>query len=161
GVDRMKIPAAVTHAQGERFVIEEVTLSPPRPNEVLVKVVATGVCHTDAVARDLGISPYPIVLGHEGSGVVEEVGEGVTSLAAGDHVVMSFAHCGRCENCLTGRPTVCSRFNELNFGGRMEDGSCRLRSEEHTSELQSRENLVCRLLLEKKKKVESYLVFSK
>src|SRR5690606_10083757 len=88
GVDRMKIPAAVTHAQGERFVIEEVTLSPPRPNEVLVKVVATGVCHTDAVARDLGISPYPIVLGHEGSGVVEEVGEGVTSLAAGDHVVM-------------------------------------------------------------------------
>src|SRR5690554_7283730 len=111
----MKIKAAVTHAQGKDFSIEEVRLSGPKSNEVLVKVVATGVCHTDAVARDLAISPYPIVLGHEGSGIVEQVGENVTSLAAGDHVVMSF------------------------------------RSEEHTSELQSRPHLVCRLLLEKKK----------
>jgi len=122
----MKIQAAVTHAQGEDFVLEEVTLGGPKPNEVLVRVVATGVCHTDAVARDLGVSPYPIVLGHEGSGVVEKVGENVTNLAAGDHVVMSFAHCGQCENCLTGHPTVCSRFNDLNFGGRMEDGTYRL-----------------------------------
>ncbi|NMG53807.1 NAD(P)-dependent alcohol dehydrogenase [Aromatoleum aromaticum] len=122
----MKIQAAVTPAQGEDFTIEKVTLAPPRLNEVLVRVVATGVCHTDAVARDLGISPYPIVLGHEGSGIVEEIGENVTSLEVGDHVVMSFAHCGQCENCLTGHPTVCSRFNELNFGGRMEDGTCRL-----------------------------------
>src|SRR5690554_6980272 len=122
----MKIQAAVTHAQGEDFSIEEVTLSGPKSNEVLVKIVATGVCHTDAVGRDLGVSPYPIVLGHEGSGVVEQVGENVTSLAVGDHVVMSFAHCGQCENCLTGHPTVCSRFNELNFGGCMEDHTCRL-----------------------------------
>lgn len=122
----MKIQAALTHAQGNDFVVEEVTLSAPKANEVLVKVVATGVCHTDAVARDLGISPYPIVLGHEGSGVVEQVGENVTSLTPGDHVVMSFAHCGQCENCLTGHPTVCVRFNELNFGGRMDDGTYRL-----------------------------------
>lgn len=122
----MKIHAAVTHAQGEGFSIEEVTLSPPKSNEVLVRVVATGVCHTDAVARDMGISPYPIVLGHEGSGVVEQIGDNVTSLAVGDHVVMSFAHCGRCENCLTGHPTVCSHFNDLNFGGRMEDNTFRL-----------------------------------
>ncbi|CEA06145.1 alcohol dehydrogenase [Pseudomonas saudimassiliensis] len=122
----MKIQAAVTHAQGADFAIEEVTLSGPKANEVLVRIVATGVCHTDAVGRDLGVSPYPIVLGHEGSGVVEQVGENVTSLAPGDHVVMSFAHCGQCENCLTGHPTVCSRFNELNFGGRMDDHSCRL-----------------------------------
>lgn len=122
----MKIQAAVTHAQGEDFSLEEVTLSGPKANEVMVKVVATGVCHTDAVARDLGVSPYPIVLGHEGSGIVEQVGDGVTALSVGDHVVMSFAHCGRCANCLTGHPTVCSRFNELNFGGRMEDGTCRL-----------------------------------
>lgn len=122
----MKIQAAVTRAKGEDFSIEEVSLAAPKANEVLVKVVATGVCHTDAVARDLGISPYPIVLGHEGAGVVEQVGENVTSLAAGDHVVMSFAHCGQCENCLTGHPTVCARFNELNFGGRMEDCTCRL-----------------------------------
>ncbi|HHX82083.1 MAG TPA: NAD(P)-dependent alcohol dehydrogenase [Pseudomonadaceae bacterium] len=122
----MKIQAAVTHAQGKEFVIEEVALLAPGPNEVLVKVVASGVCHTDAVARDLGIAPYPIVLGHEGSGIVEQLGENVTSLEIGDHVVMSFAHCGHCENCLTGHPAACSRFNDLNFGGRMEDGTCRL-----------------------------------
>lgn len=126
----MDIRAAVTRARGAAFSIEEVTLSPARSNEVLVKIVATGVCHTDAVARDQGISPYPIVLGHEGAGIVEEVGDNVTSLAVGDHVVISFAHCGRCENCLTGRPTVCARFNELNFGGRMEDGTYRLRQGE-------------------------------
>ncbi len=122
----MKIRAAVTHAQNEDFAFEDVTLSAPKSNEVLIKVVATGVCHTDAVARDLGITPYPIVLGHEGSGIVEQIGDNVTSLAVGDHVVMSFAHCGQCENCLTGRPTGCARFNELNFGGRMEDNTFRL-----------------------------------
>lgn len=122
----MKIRAAVTHAQGQAFAMEEVSLCAPKSNEVLVKVVATGVCHTDAVARDLGVSPYPIVLGHEGAGIVEQVGENVTDLAQGDHVVMSFAHCGKCENCLTGHPTVCARFNELNFGGRMEDNTYRL-----------------------------------
>ncbi len=122
----MKIRAAVTHTKGQAFAIEDISLSAPRSNEVLIKVVATGVCHTDAVARDLGVSPYPIVLGHEGAGIIEQVGENVTSLAPGDHVVMSFAHCGRCENCLTGRPTVCARFNELNFGGRMEDNTYRL-----------------------------------
>jgi aryl-alcohol dehydrogenase len=122
----MKIRAAVTHAKGNDFVIEDVVLSPPKTNEVLVKIVATGVCHTDAVARDLGISPYPIVLGHEGAGIVEQVGENVTYVAPGDHVVMSFAHCGQCDNCLTGHPTVCARFNELNFGGRLEDNTYRL-----------------------------------
>jgi len=122
----MKIQAAVTRAQGAPFSIEEVRLSGPGPGEVLVRVVATGVCHTDAVGRDLAVSPYPIVLGHEGSGIVERVGEGVDDLAPGDHVVMSFAHCGRCGNCLTGHPTVCEAFNELNFGGRMEDGGARL-----------------------------------
>ena len=122
----MKIQAAVTHAQGNDFVIENVSLQAPGPNEVLVQVVATGVCHTDAVARDLGITPYPIVLGHEGSGIVEQIGDNVSSLAVGDHVVMSFAHCGQCENCLTGHPTVCSRFNDLNFGGKMDDGTHRL-----------------------------------
>ncbi len=122
----MKIQAAITRAKGEDFVIEEVTLSTPKANEALIKVVATGVCHTDAVARDLGIAPYPIVLGHEGAGVIEQVGDNVTSVAPGDHVVLSFAHCGRCENCLTGYPSVCLRFNDLNFGGRMEDDSHRL-----------------------------------
>lgn len=123
----MKIQAAVTQAQGAPFAIEDVTLSGPGPGEVLVRVVATGVCHTDAVGRDLAVSPYPVVLGHEGAGVVERVGENVDAVAPGDHVVMSFAHCGRCSHCLTGHPTVCQVFNQLNFGGRMEDGSVRLR----------------------------------
>lgn len=122
----MKIQAAVTRAQGAPFSIEEVSLSGPGANEVLVRVVATGVCHTDAVGRDLAVSPYPVVLGHEGAGVVEKVGANVTGIVAGDHVVMSFAHCGHCDNCLTGHPTVCATFNELNFGGRMEDNTARL-----------------------------------
>lgn len=122
----MKIRAAVTLGQGEPFVLDTVDLAEPEAGEIRVRVVATGVCHTDAVARDLGIAPYPIVLGHEGSGVVDAVGEGVTGLAEGDHVVLSFAHCGHCDHCLTGHPTVCSSFNELNFGGAMEDGSHRL-----------------------------------
>lgn len=122
----MKIQAAVTHAKGEDFSLEEVSLSGLQADEVLIKVVASGVCHTDAVGRDLGVSPYPIVLGHEGAGIVEKVGDNVTRLEPGDHVVMSFAHCGQCENCLTGYPTVCSNFNELNFGGRMDDHTCRL-----------------------------------
>ncbi|WP_188205554.1 NAD(P)-dependent alcohol dehydrogenase [Alkalibacillus aidingensis] len=122
----MEIKAAVTHDKGEDFKLEQVELSEPKTNEVLVKIVASGVCHTDAVARDLAITPYPAVLGHEGSGIVEKVGEGVKNLSEGDHVVLSFAYCGRCENCLTGHPTVCTDFNELNFGGKMEDDTHRL-----------------------------------
>jgi len=122
----MEIKAAVTHKQGEAFKLEPVQLADPALGEIRVRIVATGVCHTDAVARDLGIAPFPIVLGHEGAGVVDAVGEGVTDLKPGDHVVLSFAHCGGCGNCLTGHPTVCDTFNDLNFGGAMDDGSHRL-----------------------------------
>ncbi|WKA52433.1 NAD(P)-dependent alcohol dehydrogenase [Planococcus liqunii] len=127
----MKIQAAVTHGLGEEFKFEEVELGEPKDHEVLVKIVASGVCHTDAVARDLGLSPFPAVLGHEGSGVVEKVGSAVTSIEAGDHVVLSFAYCGHCENCLTGHPTVCLNFNELNFGGKMQDGTNRIHHHDH------------------------------
>lgn len=122
----MKITAAVTAAQGADFALQEVDLAAPKDNEVLVKLVATGVCHTDAVARDLAIAPLPAVLGHEGAGIVEALGAGVKDLAVGDHVVMSFAHCGGCGNCLTGHPTVCSTFNPLNFGGVADDYTTRL-----------------------------------
>ncbi|WP_203333581.1 NAD(P)-dependent alcohol dehydrogenase [Planococcus beigongshangi] len=122
----MKIKAAVTHGQGEDFKFEEVELGEPKADEVLVKIVASGVCHTDAVARDLGLSPFPAVLGHEGSGIVEKVGSGVTAIEAGDHVVLSFAYCGHCENCRTAHPTVCLNFNDLNFGGKMQDGTNRI-----------------------------------
>lgn len=127
----VKITAAVTHAQGEDFKIEEVDLQEPKANEVLIKVVASGVCHTDAVARDAGLSPFPVVLGHEGSGVIEKTGSGVRNLEAGDHVVLSFASCGECENCLSAHPAACVRFNELNFDGKMEDHTHRLHQHDH------------------------------
>ncbi len=122
----MQIKAAITRQQNAAFELENVELASPKASEVLVRIVATGVCHTDAVARDLGISPYPLVLGHEGAGIVESVGEQVSDLIPGDHVVLSFAHCGSCGNCLTGHPTVCDTFNDLNFGGIADDGSHRL-----------------------------------
>ena len=87
----MKIEAAVTHGMGEEFEIGEVELAEPRSNEVLVRVVATGVCHTDAVARDNGIVPYPIVLGHEGAGIVERAGANVKTVGPGEHVVLSYS----------------------------------------------------------------------
>ena len=122
----MKIKAAVTHDLGQDFVIEEVELSEPKSNEVLIKIVATGVCHTDAVARDLGLSPFPAVLGHEGSGIVEKIGSNVKNIQSGDHVVLSYASCGHCENCLTAHPSACLKFNALNFDGLMEDGTHRI-----------------------------------
>lgn len=125
----MEIQAAITPEQGGKFKIQNVELAAPRSGEILVKVVATGVCHTDAVGRYGGITPYPVVLGHEGAGVVEQIGPNVLDLKTGDHVVISFAHCGHCEQCLTGHPTVCRRFNELNFGGEMEDHTHRLKAD--------------------------------
>ncbi|MEO1869031.1 alcohol dehydrogenase catalytic domain-containing protein [Cobetia amphilecti] len=127
----MKIRAAVTATQGQPFDLKDVELASPKGDEILVRVVATGVCHTDAAARDLGIAPYPIVLGHEGAGVVEQIGDNVRDMEVGDHVVLSFAHCGHCSHCLTGHPTVCERGGELNFGGVMDDGGKRLSCDGH------------------------------
>lgn len=117
--------AAVLSANHEPFVIEEVEVEHPRRGEVLVRIVATGLCHTDLSARE-GLIPFPLpgVLGHEGAGVVEEVGEGVTDLEVGDHVVMSFAFCGGCRTCRTGHPVYCESWAGLNlFGGSRADGS--------------------------------------
>jgi len=127
----MKIRAAVTATQGQPFDLKDVELASPKGDEILVRVVATGVCHTDTAARDLGIAPYPIVLGHEGAGVVEQIGDNVRGMEVGDHVVLSFAHCGHCSHCLTGHPTVCERGGELNFGGVMDDGGKRLSCDGH------------------------------
>lgn len=122
----MQIKAAVTHSKGEEFRIETIQLDEPKAGEVLIRIVASGICHTDMVARDQEYPvPLPAVLGHEGSGVVEKVGEGVTYVQPGDHVVLGFAHCGKCRSCLSGRPYVCERFFDLNFVGNMEDGTKR------------------------------------
>ena len=120
----MRISAAVVHEAGGRFCIEDVDLDDPRAGEVMVRVAAAGLCHTDLVTRAGALPPpLPAVLGHEGAGIVERIGPGVTKVVPGDHVVLSFASCGQCRNCLQGRPAACSNFLARNFAGVRPDGS--------------------------------------
>ncbi|SNQ45325.1 Aryl-alcohol dehydrogenase [Frankia canadensis] len=123
----MKITAAVLRAVGQPFSIESVTLDDPGPGEVLVEIAGTGVCHTD-ISFKQGHWPFPVpsVLGHEGAGRVAAVGAGVTSLAVGDHVVMSNASCGACPSCLSGMPAWCPNASRLNNSGCRPDGSSTL-----------------------------------
>ncbi|HBR6852121.1 TPA: NAD(P)-dependent alcohol dehydrogenase [Klebsiella aerogenes] len=120
----MKVKAAVTLGYQQPFSIKDIQVSAPKKDEVMVKIVATGVCHTDAVIRDnAGILPMPAILGHEGAGIVVNVGDAVRGVEIGDHVVLSYAACHHCENCLTNHPSACESFNDLNFGGRLDDGT--------------------------------------
>ncbi|MDQ0122003.1 aryl-alcohol dehydrogenase [Pseudomonas lini] len=120
----MNIRAAVLRTSGAPLQIEDVLLEAPRPTEVRVRVVATGVCHTDMVVRDqLFPTPLPIILGHEGAGVVDAVGSAVTTVKSGDHVVMTYMSCGLCLPCETGHPAHCTHMHPLNFGGGRLDGS--------------------------------------
>jgi aryl-alcohol dehydrogenase len=123
-VKAIDVKVAVLRAPGAELKIESAQLGAPRPTEVRVRVVASGVCHTDMVVRDqLFPTPLPIILGHEGSGVVESVGYAVTTVAPGDHVVMTYMSCGLCLTCETGHPAHCSHMHPLNFGGGRIDGS--------------------------------------
>lgn len=116
--------AAVVREKSGPFVIEDVTLDAPRAGEVLVRIAGVGMCHTDLVVRDQYFpTPLPAVLGHEGSGVVEAVGDGVTKVAVGDHVVLSYASCGQCANCLQGLNGYCPDLYGRNFSGARPDGS--------------------------------------
>ena len=126
--------AAVVRQKGGPFRIEPVNITPPRHNEVLVRVVATGMCHTDMVARDQTYPvPHPIILGHEGAGIVEAVGENVTRVEKGDHVVLTFDSCGACRPCQEGHPAYCENFNDYNFAGaRPDDGSHALSGHDQT-----------------------------
>lgn len=113
------IHAAVIEEESDAFRIEELSLDEPRADEVLVRIVATGVCPADTAARDQRFSiPLPVVLGHEGAGIVEAVGDHVTDIESGDHVVLTFDHDGTCRNCQEGNVAYCSNFNEYNFSGR-------------------------------------------
>lgn len=116
--------AAVQRERHQAPVIETVTLDDPRADEVLVRIVATGICHTDMVMRDqLVPTPFPAILGHEGAGVVERVGAAVTGLELGDHVVLSYASCGGCPSCGEAAPAYCHQWFPLNFMGMRADGS--------------------------------------
>jgi aryl-alcohol dehydrogenase len=120
----MEILAAVTSATGSPFVLRKVELDDPRDDEVRVRVVATGICHTDMVVRDQELpTPLPAVLGHEGVGIVDAAGDGVTKVTPGDRVVLSYAYCGQCANCATGRPMYCHGFLAANFSGARLDGT--------------------------------------
>ena len=120
----MKTDAAVLRDVDAQFEIEQLEVGEPGYDEVGVALVGSGVCHTDQVVRE-GAYPYrfPAVLGHEGSGIVESVGPGVTGIEVGDHVVLSFNYCGRCAACLSGHPAYCADFFFLNFGGMRHDES--------------------------------------
>src|SRR6516165_7025779 len=96
GVVRTKFVAAVMRQHGKPLKIETLELDPPRADEVLVRLVATGICHTDIAVHHRVDSPVPSILGHEGAGVIEAVGAAVRKVKSGDHVVLSFMSCGRC-----------------------------------------------------------------
>jgi aryl-alcohol dehydrogenase len=129
----MQITAAVVRSRSGPFGLETVEIEAPRAGEVLVRVVATGVCHTDMVMRDQDLpTPQPVVLGHEGAGVVERVGAGVTKVAPGDHVVMTFNSCGGCPSCRDHAPTYCHEFFPRNFVGVRPDGSTGLSKDGET-----------------------------
>jgi aryl-alcohol dehydrogenase len=129
----MRITAAVLPELHAPFQVEEVELDEPRPGEVRVRIVATGVCHTDGITQhgDLPFPP-PGVLGHEGAGFVEAVGDGVTSVTEGDRVVIGWPWCGECRNCLDGQPRYCVHIGRLVAGGGREDGSTALRRPDGT-----------------------------
>jgi len=119
--------AAVLHRFNQPMVVESVELAPPREGEVRVKVAACGLCHTDlSIQRGLIPLPPPRILGHEGAGIVEEVGPGVTTLGSGDRVVLSFIYpCGRCPECGRGRPAHCQVARTAMVSGRGADGRTR------------------------------------
>lgn len=119
-----KIRAAVLRGRHVPMKIETLQMEGPRAGEVLVRLAASGICHTDiGFVDDWSSSDTPAVLGHEGAGVVEEVGRGVTGVRPGDHVVMSYQSCGRCPPCRHGRPADCTRMYEANFGFARLDGT--------------------------------------
>ncbi|MFO7964287.1 MAG: NAD(P)-dependent alcohol dehydrogenase [Desulfobacterales bacterium] len=119
----MKIKAAVSPQTGKPFEIQEVDLEEPRPNEVLVRIVGTGLCHTDLLFKDHMPIPLPAVWGHEGAGIVEKTGEAVTSVKPGDPVAISYNSCGKCNNCMCGMPYYCLNFIGLNYSGARLDGT--------------------------------------
>lgn len=120
----MQITAAVLRSPDAPYTIEQVELADPGPGQVLVRIVGAGHCHTDLLPRSGMLPiPMPVIAGHEGSGVVEAVGIGVTSVQPGDHVVLSFASCGGCHPCGDGHPASCDLFAPMNLFGGTLDGS--------------------------------------
>src|SRR5215472_673353 len=124
----MEITAAVVREKFGAFTIDRLELTDPRPDEALVRIVASGMCQTDLHGRDgYYNTPYPAVYGHEGAGVVQAVGNGVTKFAPGDHVVISFPWCGTCPNCRRNMQSHCMKGLDLKMRGTRPDGSTLMR----------------------------------
>src|SRR6202163_3168079 len=125
----MRIRAAVLEEFGAPLVVEDVELAAPGPGEALVRVAACGVCHTDLYTAS-GVDPSgyaPTVLGHEGAGVVEAIGSGVSSVTPGDHVVTLFSpQCRECVHCRSGKTNICVAIREQQNRGFLPDGTARL-----------------------------------
>ncbi len=119
-----RIQAAVLRRKGGPLKIESVEMEGPRDDEVLVRIVASGICRTDMdFCDDWDQADGAVVLGHEGAGVIERIGKRVRGVRPGDHIVLSYQSCGRCRECRTGNPAHCARLYELNFGFQRPDGS--------------------------------------
>ncbi|MCX9133651.1 S-(hydroxymethyl)glutathione dehydrogenase/class III alcohol dehydrogenase [Aeromonas veronii] len=127
-VQSIKCKAAIAWGPGQPLSIEEVEVMPPQTGEVRVRIVATGVCHTDAFTLS-GEDPegvFPCILGHEGGGIVESVGEGVTSVKVGDHVIPLYTpECGECKFCKSGKTNLCQKIRATQGKGLMPDGTTR------------------------------------
>ena len=124
----IKSRAAVAWGPGQPLSIEEVDVMPPKAGEVRIRVIASGVCHTDAftLSGDDPEGVFPAILGHEGGGIVESVGEGVTSVAVGDHVIPLYTpECGECKFCKSGKTNLCQKIRETQGKGLMPDGTTR------------------------------------
>jgi len=122
----VRITAAVSRGTGDAPTLEQLEQEEPRAGELRVRLVATGICHTDLHEHPGRHAPQPIVLGHEGAGVVDKLGEGVRGFAVGDHVILSGNSCGQCPSCLHNRPTYCDLAMPLCFGGQRLDTSTAL-----------------------------------
>ena len=133
----MRMKAAVLQAQGlprpyaetRPMSIEEVELAPPGPGEVLIEIAAAGLCHSDlSTIENQRPRPLPIIIGHEGAGIVRALGEGVTGLKEGDHVVALFVtSCGECRYCVRGRPNICAASFDTRAKGTLMSGARRLK----------------------------------
>jgi aryl-alcohol dehydrogenase len=123
----MKFKAAVLRDGTTRMALEQVTMGELRPDEVFVRLAATGVCHSDVAVRDGAFPiPRPVILGHEGSGTVERVGSAVSKVKVGDPVVLTYLNCGICPNCRAAEPAYCGEFTARNIVGLRPDGSSAL-----------------------------------
>ena len=123
----MKTMAYVAAGVNKPLALKEIEINEPGPQEVLVEITSVGICHTDEAAR-IGVLPFPMpgVLGHEGAGIVAQVGSGVTEFKPGDRVAMSYGYCGQCLPCIQGKPYACEHMVDINFCGVAWDGRHKL-----------------------------------